>query len=147
MTRYEKYEKKIWSDAQFDKFEKIVEKDLNVTPVNAAEKSLEMSKIIVKYRKMYFRQKQLLNNINSDIKATKKLRFHYYRYDYDYALDNNTERLLHVDGDDEMRDLCLLGDRQNDIVEHLKNTLTDITNMGFRISNFIALEKLRNGVM
>ena len=147
MGKFEKYEKKIWSDEKFDKIDKIVARDLDIRPDNALEKSLEMTKLIVKYRREYFKQKQLLNNINSDIKATKMKRFHYYKHDYDYALDNNTSRLIHVDGDDEMRDLCLLGDRQTDIVEYLKNTISDITNTSYRIQNFIALEKLRNGVM
>jgi len=139
----------VYSDEKFLKLQKQVMKDLKLTPDNVQEKILEMAIIYTKYRKLYYDQRRLLKNINSDIKKTKKRRYHYYKFgkDFEYSLDNNTERMIYVDGDDEMCDLYMLHDRQEDIVEFLKDTISQITKMSYLIRSYVDLEKLRNGSM
>ena len=132
---------------EFTKLQKQVHKDLELTPDNVQEKLLKMPVLYTKYRKKYFDQRRLLKNINSDIKKTKKKLYHYYKFDYDHTLDNNTERVLYVDGDQEMIELSLMYDEQLDIVNYLKDVISQISNMSYNIRSYIDLEKLKNGAM
>lgn len=132
---------------EFTKLQKQVHKDLELTPDNVQEKLLKMPVLYTKYRKKYFDQRRLLKNINSDIKRTKKKRYHYYKFDYDHRLDNNSERELYVSGDEEMIELSLMYDEQLDVVNYLKDVISQITNMSYNIRSYIDLEKLKNGAM
>jgi len=139
----------VYSDSKFLNLQKQVMKDLKLTRDNVQDKILEMPIIYTKYRKLYYDQRKILKNINSDIKKTTKRRYHYYKFgkDFEYSLDNNTERMIYVDGDDELCDLHMLYDRQEAIVEFLKDTITQITKMSYLIRSYVDLEKLRNGIM
>lgn len=139
----------VYSDKKFLTLQKQVMKDLKLTRDNVQDKILEMPIIYTRYRKLYYDQRKLLKNINSDIKKTKKNRYHYYKFgkDFEYSLDNNTERMIYVDGDDEMCDLYMLHDRQEAIVEFLKDTISQITKMSYLIRSYVDLEKMRNGLM
>jgi len=138
---------RMYTEKEFIELQKQVHKDLELTPDNVQEKLLKMPMLYTKYRKKYFDQRRLLKNINSDIKKTKKKRYHFYKFDYDHTLDNNTERALYVDGDDEMIQISMMYDEQLDIVNYLKDVITQIGNMSYNIRSYIDLQKLKNGVM
>lgn len=139
----------ILSDEKFLKLQKQVNKDLKLDRDNVQDKILELPRMYTRYRKLYFDQRKILNNIDREIKKTKKRRYHYYKFgkDFEYSLDNNTERMIYVDGDDEMCELYMLYDTQEAIVEYLNDTINQITKMSYLIRSYVDLEKLRNGVL
>ena len=140
----------MYSDKEFDDLQKKVYKDLALSSDNVNQKILDLPKLYTKYRKKYFDQRRLLKNINNDIKRTRKKRYHYYKFDNEdrgYIVDTYNERMLYVDGDDEVCDLLYLKDQQEAVVEFLKATISQIDKMSYTIRSYIDLEKLRNGSM
>ena len=134
---------------EFDDLQKKVHRDLNLTPDNIQAKIIELPKLYTIYRKKYFDQRRLLKNINNDIKRTKKKRYHFYSFsdDCDFTLNTYNEKMLYVDGDDEVCDLFYIHDQQEAVVEYLKDVISQISKMSYTIRSYIDLEKLRNGVM
>jgi len=120
-----------------------------LTRDNVNDKLLEMAVIYTKYRKLYYDQKTVLKNIDLEIKKTKKKRYHYYKFgeDFEFRLDNATERMIYVDGDEELCDLYLLYDKQESIVDFLKDTMSQINKMSYLIRSYVDLEKMRNGIL
>ena len=139
----------IYSDSKFLSLQKQVMKDLKLTRDNVNDKLLEMAVIYTKYRKLYYDQKTVLKNIDLEIKKTKKKRYHYYKFgeDFEFRLDNATERMIYVDGDEELCDLYLLYDKQESIVDFLKDTMSQINKMSYLIRSYVDLEKMRNGIL
>ena len=141
---------KVYTDEEFDALQKKVYKDLSLTADNVHQKILDLPKYYTTYRKKYFDQRRLLKNINNDIKRTRKKRYHYYKFDNEdrgYIVDTYNERMLYVDGDDEVCDLMMLHDKQEAIVEFLKSVISQLDKMSYNIRSYIDLEKLRNGSM
>jgi len=138
---------KMYTEKEFTALQKQVHIDLELTADNVQEKILKMPILYTKYRKKYFDQRRLLKNINSDMKRTEKKRYHYYKFDYDHRLDNKAERDIYVSGDEEMVELSLMYDEQIDIVEYLKDVISQINKMSYSIRSYIDLEKLKNGTM
>lgn len=137
----------MYTEKEFTALQKQVHIDLELTADNVQEKILKMPILYTKYRKKYFDQRRLLKNINSDMKRTEKKRYHYYKFDYDHRLDNKAERDIYVSGDEEMVELSLMYDEQIDIVEYLKDVISQINKMSYSIRSYIDLEKLKNGTM
>ena len=54
---------------------------------------------------------------------------------------------VNVSGDEEMVELSLMYDEQIDIVEYLKDVISQINKMSYSIRSYIDLEKLKNGTM
>ena len=140
----------MYSDKEFDDLQKKVYKDLQLTPDNVNQKILDLPKLYTVYRKKYFDQRRLLKNINNDIKRTRKKRYHYYKFDNEdrgYIVDTYNERMLYVDGDDQVCDLMYMYDKQEAVVEFLKSVISQIDKMSYTIRSYVDLEKLRNGSM
>ena len=138
------------SDKDFSNLQKKVYKDLELTPDNVQQKILDLPKLYTVYRKKYFDQRRLLKNINNDIKRTRKKRYHYYKFDNEdrgYIVDTYNERMLYVDGDDQVCDLMYMLDKQEAVVEFLKSVISQIDKMSYTIRSYVDLEKLRNGSM
>ena len=135
------------SDEEFTNLLKRFRKDIDITPDNLEHKILEPPKLYVKYRKLYFDQRRVLININSDIKKARKKADHYYMFDYDYNLPTKGDREVQVEGDDAMVDLYTEYERQTDIVDFLKGALKEISDLGYKIHSYIDYMKLKNGIM
>ena len=137
----------VFSDEKLLALQKRVASNLKLTPDNVQQKILEMPIIYIKYKKLYLEQRGILKNINTTIKQTRAKRYKYYKFgDYEYHLDNTTEVNMFVDGDDEICELNILYDRQEGIVEYLKDVISMISKLSFQIRNYVDMEKLRNGV-
>jgi len=137
----------VLSDEKFLKLQKQLYSDITITPDNVNEKIIELPKIYAKYQNLYVGQRRILKNINISIQQTKKRLYHKYKFQSDFSLDNATERMLYVEGDDEMCDLYMLKDKQDVIVDYLKENLVEISKMSYLIRSYVDLEKMRNGVM
>jgi hypothetical protein len=137
---------KTFSDEKWMLLQKKVISDLTLTRDNINGKLLDLPKIHAKYRKLYYDQKKILNNVENALRVERKKKYHFYKFDNNFVLDNATERMLYVDGDDEICEISYLRDKQQDIVEFLKDTLNQISKMSFIIRSYVDLEKLRNGV-
>ena len=137
----------VYTEERFISLQKRVLIDLKLTPDNVQQKILELPIIYTKYKKLYLEQRRLLKNINNDIKRTRAKRYHYYKFDGDFRLDNATEINIFVDGDDELCEINLILDNQDAIVEFLKETVSNITKMSYLIRSYVDLEKLRNGAI
>ena len=137
----------IYSDEKFLALQKRIIADVLLTRDNVQQKILELPILYTKYKKLYLEQRQLLKNINIDIKKTKAKRYHFYKFDNDFRLDTATEINLYVEGDDEMCQMYILQDKQEGIVEYIKDALSQIDKMSYQIRSYVDLEKLRNGAM
>ena len=135
------------SDDEFRGLLKKFYKDVDINRDNFESKILEPPKLYVKYRKLYFDQRRLLININSDIKKALKKADHYYMFDYDYKLSTKSDREIQIEGDDAMVELRIEYERQSDIVDFLKGALKEISDLGYKIHSYIDYMKLKNGIM
>ena len=135
----------IYTDEKFIILQKRIKKDLTLTPDNVSSKILELPVIFTQYKKLYIDQRKILKNINIAIRKTRVKRYHFYKFDNDFRLDNATEINMYVDGDDEMCELYVLLDKQESIVDYLKETVSQITKMSYLIRSYVDLEKLRHG--
>lgn len=137
----------VYTDEQFEKIQKRAYLDTKFTPENVQAKILELPKLFTKYKKLYLDQRKILKNINTTIKKTRARKYKYYKFDYDYRLDNASEINTFVDGDDEMCELNIMLDRQEGIVEFLEDTYKMISKYSYILRSYVDLEKLRNGTM
>jgi hypothetical protein len=135
----------IYSDDKFITLQKRVILDLKLTQDNVKLKILELPILFTKYKKLYLEQREILKNINIDIKKTRAKKYHHYKFDGDFRLDTATEINIYVDGDNEMCHLNVLLDKQEGIVEFLNDTISQISKMSYLIRSYVDLEKLRNG--
>ena len=136
---------KVYSDEKFITLQKRVLLDLKLTEDNIKQKILELPIFFTKYKKLYLDQREILKNINIDIKKTRAKKYHFYKFDGDFKLDTATEINIYVDGDDEICQLNVMLDKQEGIVEFLNDTLSQISKMSYLIRSYVDLEKLRNG--
>lgn len=137
----------VWSDEKFENIQKRAYLDTKFTPDNVQAKILELPQLFTKYKKLYLDQRKILKNINTTIKRTRTQKYKYYKFDYDYRLDNASEINTFVDGDDEMCELHVMLDRQEGIVEFLEDTYKMISKYSYILRSYVDLEKLRNGTM
>lgn len=136
-----------YTDEQILILQKKINTDLLLTVDNIKLKILELPIIFNKYKKIFMTQKKLLQEINVAIKKKKKVKYHYYKFNYDFQLNSASEINMYVEGDDELCELYVLYDKQENIVNLLSDTLTQITKMSFLIKSYVDLEKLRVGII
>jgi len=137
----------IYTEEKFKALQKKANDDLTLTPDNIQKKNLDIPVLHSKYLSLYLSQRKILKQIEGDINREKRKKFNQYKFNHDVSLNNITEINLHIDGDEEMIELCRLYHNQEGVVEFLKNTVSQFSKMGFAIKSHIEFEKLRNGII
>jgi len=130
----------------FKKLKLKVENDLLVDETNAAEKSLNFSRLYSKYVSLYMQELRILKNLSAEKDKIYGELYHKFKFKSDYQLDSNKEIDVYVKADDKYYNKCLDFQNQEIIVSYLEMTLQNITNTGYRIKNFIELLKLKMGL-
>ncbi len=134
------------TDKQIISFKNNINKDLIIPKDQVQDKLLQLPIICSKYNRIYTSQQGILKNINTYMTGVKRRRLHYYKYDSDFIVDNATQLLIYVDGDEEMCEVNIIKDRQETLVNFIKLTLNDLSKVSYLIRSYVDLEKLRNGV-
>lgn len=129
----------------FQKFKDLVDKELKVDENNITSKSIQLSNVYTQFLKIYSKELK-------DLKAKQVERdkiygelYHHYKFEYDHALETKAEIDTYVRKDPKFYQIALEYSQIEVQVKFLEDTLAHINNIGFRIKNYIDLQKLSKG--
>ena len=90
----------------------------------------------------FIKQLNFYNRIYSELKP---LKFEWYKYHYDFTIENKTEVEMYIKGDGDILNIQARIDKCNEIIRYLNDTCDDFKNRGFSFKNIIEWEKFTHG--
>ena len=131
----------------FQKLKRKVEEELKLTDENVMAKSIQLSNFHNQIRSLYVKELHILKNKAAEKDKIYGELYHKYKYNFDYTLDTKGEVEAYIKSDDIYYQTALQYAQQEIQVKYLEETLNHINNMGFRIKNYIDLQKMKLGLM
>lgn len=131
----------------FRKLKQKVEDELRLTDENIMAKSIQLSNFANKIRGLYSKEFHILRNKAAEKDKVYGELYHKYKYNYEYQLETKGEVEAYIRADDVYYKVALEYAQQEMQVKYLEETMTHINNMGFRIKNYIDLQKMKLGLM
>lgn len=128
-----------------EKLIKEVEEDMVLNPLTIKETMYKIPQLVSKYQRILFNYR----NINSDIKKVlDKLyteKYHYYKHDYDYVLDNKALIDAYVYDDEDFNNVNEIKIFLDHCIKYLESITSKLQFMQQDIKNIIEYEKYLNG--
>jgi len=131
----------------FNKLKDIIEKELTLTESNIHDKSLQISNYYIKFLQIYNKEVKLLKNLYHSKEKKFGDLYHYYKFKYEFQLGTKSEIEVYINSNDEFHDISMEFSNQEIIVKYLEQILDHINNVGYRIKNYIELQKLKQGLL
>lgn len=129
-----------WSE-----FEKQVEEDFTIRKDHLNTKLLEIPKLHSKYLRFYFKEKNKLIKLESELKILYSKRWYYYKNDYDHTIEDKHIQ-WHIDGDEEYSKKLLAVNRQKHLVDYFNQLIKKSNTLSFDIKNIVDWERFVSGL-
>lgn len=131
----------------FQKLKDYVEQQLKVTDENIMAKTIELSNLQVYISKVYSKELKTLKTKGLEKDKIYAELYHHYKFKFDFALESKAEIDTYVKGDDKYYQVALEYAQLEVQMAYLEQVLSNINNLGFRINNYVALKKLKMGLI
>ncbi len=131
---------------KFQKLKNAIENELKLDDNNIMNKSIQLSNFYMSILQIYNKElKELKIKLLGKDKCYGE-RYHHYKFKFDYQLDSKSEIDNYVRADEIFYNKALEYSQQEIQVDFLEQSLTHINNIGFKIKNYIDLQKLKQGL-
>jgi hypothetical protein len=131
---------------QFKLLKSNTETEINVTEDNISEKSIKFASIYNKYLSLYIQELRILKKLTLDKDKIYGELYNKFKFNNNFQLDTNKEIDVYVRADDKYYNVSLDLQNQEMVVKYLEEVLQNINNTGYRIKNYIELQKLKQGL-
>jgi hypothetical protein len=131
---------------QFKLLKSNTETEINVTEDNISEKSIKFTSIYNKYLSLYIQELRILKKLTLDKDKIYGELYNKFKFNNNFQLDTNKEIDVYVRADDKYYNVSLDLQNQEMVVKYLEEVLQNINNTGYRIKNYIELQKLKQGL-
>ena len=129
----------------FEKLKKIIEKDLDLTEENMADKSLKIPILYTKYLDIYSKELKILKDKTLDRDKFHGDLYHKIKFEGEYKLDYAKEVEIYCNRDDELYKKNQEIIFQTIVVKHIEEILETIKSMGYTVKNYIEWRKFLAG--
>lgn len=132
----------------FQKLKDRVEQELKITEDNIMDKSIQLSNMYSIILNIYTKELKNLKFKKADMDKLYGEIYHVLKKEgYEgHSVDSKTEATVYINSDPRFYPLRLEYAQLEIQVQYLEKTLSLIDNLGFRIKNFIDLQKLKKGI-
>lgn len=131
----------------FQKLKELVESRLKINDDNVMNKSLDISNIQIEILKIHSKEFRLLKIKQLDKDKVYGELYHFYKFKFDHSLDSKSEIDTYIRADDKFYQIALEISQQEIQVNFLEKTLEMINTMGYKIKNYVDLQKISKGLI
>jgi hypothetical protein len=135
------------TNEDFQKLKKVINSQLTITDENVMTKSVQISVIYADLMEIWSKELRELKNISHRKDKIYGDLYHHYKFKFNYQLDSAKEIDNYVKADDKYYQVALEYSNQEVIVKYLEQTLTHINNLGFRITSYVEMKKMKKGII
>lgn len=145
---------------EFQKFKKRIEEQLKISPSNVDEKNIALSNLYINLLQIWSKEMKILKQISADKDKIYGDLYHHYRFgntpkngqiyrvnqQIDFQLDSKSEIDVYIRSDNIYYQKALEYSDQEIIVKFIEQSLDIINSLGYRIKNYIDLQKMKKGL-
>ena len=121
-----------------------IKEDFSLSEQYLEEKLRQIPNVHNKYMRLYIKEKQKLNSLQSELRLLHREKYYWYKNDFEFTL-TASQLEWHVSQDEEYNKKFFLCQRQEDLVDYLKDTVKKASQLSFDVKNLIEYKKLTMG--
>lgn len=133
------------TEEKFIKLKKVVMNDVKITEDNLLEKAKKIPFIYHRYLDLFIAETKKLKSLKIETEKLYAKKYHKFKFEHDFALNNKGEIDVYINGDDEYYEMKRKYNWQIIVVKYLEETLENINRMSFAVNNTIKLKEFYSG--